>query len=472
MAACARQGIPPGGPDDQRPPVVVRTTPTGLAEVTEPISSIRFEFDERISERSSGGVLDQAVTISPRGGQVRVKHSRRALTVTVEEGFRPGIVYRATLQPVISDMFGNTMTDPFELVFSTGGEAVANTLAGEIWDRVDGRGVADARILATDANGLIHQSVASREGIFAFRYLPAGAFDVQAFVDTNRNDSVDMNEAQGRTTTSLAVGDTVLLDFGILEPDTTAAVTAGTSIVDSVTIAVEFDDYLDPTEALDVGQVVVTREGGSAPVVVDVYHEAAYAAFVEEVSDSLARLDSIDAAAYAAESAAAAAAQAAAAEVAALAGDSIAGDSVAASTPPDTVVVGAPAPGDPPAETRPTRVPPTRLSPLQGSRPGPTADGRRVLPGRRIVVVVSDALAIDAEYRIDVSGIRNLNGLADGGGPVTVMREAAPVDTTTIDSLGIDPATLDSLIDTAGVVDTIGVSDASGPGDTPAVFRR
>lgn len=119
-AACAQQGSPRGGPEDRRPPVVVSTTPDTFAIVPDFNGAIRFEFDERISEQVSGGTLDEAVIVSPRTGDLRVRHERRSIVIEVDGGFEPDRVYRVTLLPVIRDLFSNQMIDAFEIVFSTG----------------------------------------------------------------------------------------------------------------------------------------------------------------------------------------------------------------------------------------------------------------------------------------------------------------------------------------------------------------
>ncbi|GIT50630.1 MAG: hypothetical protein Ct9H300mP15_08430 [Gemmatimonadota bacterium] len=65
-SSCAQQGAPPGGPEDLRPPIVIRTVPDTFELLGTMDGSIRFEFDERISERPSSGTFDNAVIISPR----------------------------------------------------------------------------------------------------------------------------------------------------------------------------------------------------------------------------------------------------------------------------------------------------------------------------------------------------------------------------------------------------------------------
>lgn len=440
LVSCAQQEAPPGGPEDLRPPVVVRTYPVPFATLESLDGDVRFEFDERISERVSGGTLSTAVSVSPRGGEVQVKHSRRALSVSLEDGFQPGTVYRVTLNAAVSDMFGNRLQDPFELVFSTGDAPVPTTLAGEIWNRVNGNALLDAVVLATDADGLVHQARTDRDGIFAMRYVPGGSLTVQAFEDTNRNGQVDSMEVQGALVVDLPVGDTLLVDMPVLEPDTSAAVVADAEVLDSVTIVVEFDDYLDPSVGIEGMVVTVADSTGLAPVVARLYDEAGYAAFVTTVTDSLARLDSIAAATAPVEAAAPVEPVEPVGDTVSLPVDSV---------PADTVVIGAA--GVAP-ETAPRPTPPTRLNPLQGERPGPTRDGRRVLPGRRIVVVLEDALPVEVAFEVTVTGAVNINGLGEGGGSATFVRELPEEPTRALedsvpsgDTLAVDTLVVDTL---------------------------
>ena len=44
-AACARQGVPTGGPEDRRPPVIVDTYPAPFEVLDEVDGDVKFEFD-------------------------------------------------------------------------------------------------------------------------------------------------------------------------------------------------------------------------------------------------------------------------------------------------------------------------------------------------------------------------------------------------------------------------------------------
>ena len=247
--------------------MVVVTRPDTFDVGPEFEGPVRFEFDERISENVSSGFLEDAVSVSPRTGEVSVSHGRSSLTVEVEGGFRPGLVYRVTLLPVVSDLFGNRLRDPFELVFSTGGEGGETTLAGDVWDRVTGRGVAGASLQAIGQDSLVHIAVADEDGIFAFRYLPGGEFRLVGFVDRDRDGEVGDIETQGTREIQAVSGDTLLIDLPLLDPDTTPAILLRAEMLDSVTLALEFDDLLEPSSRLgDVG-ILIESDSTTPPSV-------------------------------------------------------------------------------------------------------------------------------------------------------------------------------------------------------------
>jgi hypothetical protein len=429
-SGCANQGAPPGGPQDRRPPVIVRTEPEALAAVTDLRRAVRFHFDERISEQVAGGTLQDAVTVSPRGGAVRVSHGSRSVTVEVEGGLRPGVVYRVTLLPVVRDLFGNQLVDPFELVFSTGGEPTPTALAGQVWDRVSGQGVAGATVSAVGSDSLVHVARADAQGIFAFRYLPAGTFVVTGFDDLDRDGEPGPREVKGSVPATLAAGDTLLVDVAILAPDTTAAVLARASALDSVTLVLEHDDYLDPASEAAGVAVVLSRQTGDAPAVSRLFHEHEYAAYVREVTDSLAALGG----------AGAPGAPVARADSAALPVDpSVAPAPPDAVAPSDTAagapgagVARAPAAAGAPAAARPgpRQLPGVRGGGGRGVGPGgaqaAAAASGRVLPGRRLVALLDAPLEVGVEYQVRVTSVVNLNGVPGGGGETTLLLDAPP----------------------------------------------
>ena len=446
-SSCAQQGAPPGGPEDLRPPIVVRTIPDTFELLGTLDGSIRFEFDERISERSSSGTLDNAVIISPKTGEVVVGHGSRSLTIELVGGFRPDLVYRVTLLPVVRDLFGNQMRDPFELVFSTGGETVPTTLAGIAWDRITGSGVNDYQVWATplDEDSVVHVAVTDNQGVYAFRYIPGASYEIVAFEDRNADAVLDMMEIQGSRRLLIENGDTVFLNFPVLQPDTTPAALVSASALDSVTLLLEFDDYLDPALILESIDLAVTSEDSTDLVVDSILHEHDYLAYVAMVMDSLVVLDSMDAVSQAAAMAAAIAAKS----------DSTIADSIASDigvSQDDPEILEAIEPvrrrGPPNLDGRSVSPPSREVSPNSaGGRQASGPDGEQ-LPARRIILLLGNPVLPDITYNVVINNLENLYGVPLGGGETSFFVAPAGIADTAdvVDSI---------LVPDTGIVDTV-----------------
>ena len=446
-SSCAQQGAPPGGPEDLRPPIVVRTIPDTFELLGTLDGSIRFEFDERISERSSSGTLDNAVIISPKTGEVVVGHGSRSLTIELVGGFRPDLVYRVTLLPVVRDLFGNQMRDPFELVFSTGGETVPTTLAGIAWDRITGSGVNDYQVWATplDEDSVVHVAVTDNQGVYAFRYIPGASYEIVAFEDRNADAVLDMMEIQGSRRLSIENGDTVFLNFPVLQPDTTPAALVSASALDSVTLLLEFDDYLDPALILESIDLAVTSEDSTDLVVDSILHEHDYLAYVAMVMDSLVVLDSMDAVSQAAAMAAAIAA-----ESDSTIADSIASDIGVSQDDPEILEAIEPVRrrGPPNLDGRSVSPPSREVSPNSaGGRQASGPDGEQ-LPARRIILLLGNPVLPDITYNVVINNLENLYGVPLGGGETSFFVAPAGIADTAdvVDSI---------LVPDTGIVDTV-----------------
>ena len=458
--------------------MVIATTPDTFAVLPDFSAQIRFEFDERISERTAGGTLDDAIVVSPRPPGLRVSHERRSLVIDVDGGLQPDRVYRVTLLPIVSDLFGNTMTDPFELVFSTGPAPVPTTIAGIVWDRVTGRGVADYEVRAVGTVGDSAQYLARTDeaGVFALRFLPttidvaggrAGRFQLTAFEDQNRDGAVGSMEVQGSRVGLVPEADTLYVDIAVLQPDTTPAQITSVTALDSITALIELDDYLDPDFPLAGVVVTVLDEDSVGVAAASVFHEHEYVAYAEAVADSLAVLDSLDAVAR----------DALAAE-AVVEEDVIIADTVTIVDPEaENPAAENPAAEDPVEAEQVSPAPPRRVAPiaLDGrptARPRPPAPGAirargqtgpagERLPSRQIVVILAATLVVNSPYELVVGSVRNITAVPLGGGSAALVLQPPEVPANTA-SAG------DSLVvpDTSGVRDTVAVPDTTLVPDT------
>lgn len=391
LLSCARMEAPSGGPEDNRPPVVVSTEPDTFAVVRDFDGPVVFRFSERISERPQGGTVEDAVVVSPPTSAVEVDFQRSAIEVSLADGFEPGRVYRVRVNPVVVDMFSNPMLAPFELVFSTGAEFSSGVVAGVVRDRITGEPVSGARVHARpsgEPEAAPNVSRTDEDGIFALRYLPPASYEVTAFDDRNRSGAVEEGEPRRVESVTLeGASDTVLVSLAVLAPDTTPARVARVEPVDSAALRITTDDYLDPSESLDAVQVILSRQGAAAPSVESLLH----------AHEWRARADSLAAAA-----------------------DTGAADADGAGQP--TGPGGGAGRG-------------AGAGAGVGAAGAPTSE-------QELYGLLEGSLEAGVEYEVSVSGIVNIAGTPGGGGLDTLVWEPPPPDTTTAapDSAGANGA--------------------------------
>ena len=252
VAACAQPSPPPGGPQDRDAPRVDSTRPVHGAIVPELDGSVVFFFDEKLGER---GARD-AVMVSPETGLPVLERDGSELKVHLEGGWKPNTVYRVIITPGIQDRFGNPRREPAEVVFSTGPPLLPTAIAGLVTDRLTGRPVAEARVVALSADSVPHSTVTDTAGFFGLRFLPIGSYQVFAYEDQNRNRQLEYREKQSSQNVTLSAADTQVVTFEILARDSTPARLLRAESRDSVEVRLFFDDYIDP--AVPLGQALAT----------------------------------------------------------------------------------------------------------------------------------------------------------------------------------------------------------------------
>jgi len=302
---CARPGAPIGGPVDRVGPQVVATTPESFAVLNDFDGLIQLQFDERISETVSSGTLQETVKISPMLGDIKVTHGSRSLEVEMEGGFPDDMVYRVTVLPRIRDLFQNAMPYPFEFLFSTGAEMVPSVSAGLVTDGITLRPLGGTTVLATTdfdteldsvkESELRHIAITDSSGVYAFRYLPAGDYSIIAFVDENRNNNPELTEPVARSYLIVTANDTVFSDMRVLRPDSTPPELSAVGVVDSLTLLIEFDDYLNPEQ--DLAESVSTTFSSDFSTglgIAEILSEHEYNLREVTLSDALSSVDSGD----------------------------------------------------------------------------------------------------------------------------------------------------------------------------------
>src|SRR5690606_3716487 len=204
-----------------------------------------IRFDERISERG----LENALVVSPETSEPGLDRGRSELRVSLRDGWEPDRVYHVIVQPAVRDLFGNTITDPLEIVFSTGPEIPQTALAGLVTDRLTGKPAANTWVAAVrETDSIAYGTVSDTAGFFALRHLPPGAYRVRGFQDRDGDREADFREAQDSASVRLAEADTALVSLVLLLPDTTPARVVRAEARDSLQVRVHLDDHVRSEE--------------------------------------------------------------------------------------------------------------------------------------------------------------------------------------------------------------------------------
>jgi hypothetical protein len=376
LQGCAHVAMPPGGPPDSTPPLLVAVVPESLSVNPGFDDEVRFEFDEPISERN----IQTSTILYPLELRPKIGKGKRELRVKPREGWVEDRIYHVRVDPVIQDLFNNTIREPLHYVFSTGMIIPENVVEGYVFDRITAQPLREGRVdMVHLPDTLRYGTVADTSGSFQLSTLPPGDYLAIGYEDINGNRKADEFDRSDTARVSLDPEEALSLEFNVFRHDTVGPVLAGVTVVDSMVLELEFDGYLDPEAPLPTADARVFALQDSSPVGIDtVMHAWQYTIWRDSV-DAVrrARADSL-------------------AALEAAAADTIAAPDSAAVEPP-------PAPPPP----RPQREPEEGQEEEEPQEP-------IALPDRRIYVVTDTRIPVGTHI-VSVRNVMNLSGFAGGG---------------------------------------------------------
>lgn len=191
--ACANQALPPGGPEDEAPPLVLKVTPETRSVIARP-KQVEIRFDEVISETPKAGGRDLAdlVFISPKSGEPRVDWDRNAIQIRPSKGWKLNTVYTVQIKPGIQDLRNNGLDTAIKIVFSTGLPIPETRIKGVAFDWAAAKGLNGAVIEAVAMDtSIVYQAVADSSGRFELSNIPVGPYLMRAYGDRNTNKDLD-----------------------------------------------------------------------------------------------------------------------------------------------------------------------------------------------------------------------------------------------------------------------------------------
>lgn len=264
LGACARPGVPPGGPERHTPPMITRIRPdTNTLNVRG--DEMVVDFDEVLSERPGGSAstLGDLVLISPRDGAPVVDWHRSSLTIRPRHGWRKNTAYTVTILPGIADLRGNVRANTVAVTFSTGPTIPNTVLTGTLFDWLQGTpvitGIVEARPVKDTS--IIYIAATDSVGHYRLHGLPAAQYFVRGIVDGNANRGLDPGEAFDSTRVNLA--DSLSLELLAFAHDSVGPKLSAVTVQDSVTLRANFVTPIDPRVPLTAAQFVVVGPDSS-----------------------------------------------------------------------------------------------------------------------------------------------------------------------------------------------------------------
>ena len=266
--ACASQGMPPGGPPDVAAPKIVAITPDSGAVGVSP-KEVIFRFDEVVAERPpSATTLADLFIISPRNGVPDAHWHRDAIGVKPSRGWRPNTPYTVIMLRGVADIRGNVRNTGASTFFSTGKTLPHARLTGRVFDWVAGTPANGALVESFIPTDTLHPYMAlvDSTGSFAIEHLPPARYTVRAYLDRNRNLGIDQNEPWDSV--SVNVTDTATATLLMFAHDTVAPRIRDVIAADSVSLRVNFDKPVNPSQTLTAANfAVIGRDSVAVPIV-------------------------------------------------------------------------------------------------------------------------------------------------------------------------------------------------------------
>jgi hypothetical protein len=257
VSGCASPGMPPGGPPDVAAPQIIAIIPDSGTVGVKP-KEVLFRFDEVVSERPQGGTtLGDLFLISPRDGLPKASWHRDAIGVRPEHGWRNNTPYTVIMLKGLADIRGNVRNTGASTFFSTGTSVPRTRIGGNVFDWVSGSTAAGALVESFVPPDSLHPYVAvvDTNGGFAIEHVPPARYLLRAYLDRNRNLSIDPSEPWDSTTVNL--GDSVRATLLLFVHDTLPPRIREVRQRDSVSLQVVFDKPIDPTQTLTAANFAV-----------------------------------------------------------------------------------------------------------------------------------------------------------------------------------------------------------------------
>jgi hypothetical protein len=266
LAACARMGVPPGGPEDKQPPFVAAVFPPADSAGVGVRPTVVLTFNEKVQQE----LVRQFIEFSPDAGRLELKWDGMAVAVTPADSLRSDVTYRVRVRPGVVDMHKVKSDSSFVSYFSTGAQPDGCEISGKVTTGDTAVFGAVVRAAWMKDTSLVYDAYTDSSGVYRLPYLRGGGYRMLAFKDANRNRRFEFTREAGADTLISVVFDPVTVDFAISVADTTAPLFRSAEIADSLSVRLLFDDVLDTLQTLAPEQfTLLSPDSSGAELAVD-----------------------------------------------------------------------------------------------------------------------------------------------------------------------------------------------------------
>jgi Bacterial Ig-like domain len=130
VTGCAREGAPPGGPKDTRPPEMVASFPENGSINVDINTEFYIIFDENVNRNT----LTAAFSLSPPPqGSVKVKWKGKQVNFLFDPPLLDDKTYVLSLGTSLTDSYGNPILEPINIAISTGDKLDKGFVEGNLY---------------------------------------------------------------------------------------------------------------------------------------------------------------------------------------------------------------------------------------------------------------------------------------------------------------------------------------------------
>ena len=187
---CARVASPPGGPKDETPPEIKKSSPQNHS-VNFKDKVIDISFDEYIRFDN----INQLIVSPPMKTKPEIKMKGKGIQIRMDDTLTKNTTYTLNFGNSIVDNNEGNAIENFQFVFSTGPDLDSLNLVGDVINAFNHETLEDIYILLYDnlADSAIYNekpfylTKANEKGNFSLNNLKEGKFHVFALQDANQN---------------------------------------------------------------------------------------------------------------------------------------------------------------------------------------------------------------------------------------------------------------------------------------------